>query len=324
MKRARTFLRVMTSIVLLLSLSAHAQDFPNKAIRLIVPLAPGGATDLAARIVGERASKYLGQPVFIDNRPGAGGTIGSAAVANAPADGYTILMGTIGTLAISPAMYAKLPYDTDKDLTAVSSIAGGQFALVVSPQFPARNFSEVIRHVKASPVPLYYGSAGNGSTLHLGMELLMSMAGINLTHVPYKGSGPLVAAIIAGEVPIGIPDMPSVMQFVKNGRLRMIAVTGTSREDAFPDVPTIAESGFPDFNVQVWLGIMAPSKTPKHIVDQLNVAIVRALNDADIQSRLKDLGMSATPSSSEDFRKFIARERTTWARVVKAAGVTAN
>lgn len=312
------------ALALLGPCAASAQDFPNRPIRLVAPLAPGGATDLVARVLAERAGKLLGQPMVVENRPGAGGTVGSALVVQSPPDGHTLLMGTIGTLAISPAMYPKMPYDTDRDLTPVVLVAGGQFALVVHPSFPARNFEEFLQHVRAHPGQTNYGSAGNGSTLHLGMELLASMAGLRLTHVPYKGSGPLVTALAAGEVQVGLPDVPSVMQFVRSGRLRALAVTGAQRDPTLPDVPTVTESGIKAYDVVVWLGVMAPARTPAEIVQRLNDAMVRALREPEVSARLKEFGMQVYASNPADFARFLSAERAKWEPIVKASGATIN
>lgn len=304
--------------------AASAQEFPSRPIKLVAPLAPGGATDLVARVLAERAGKILGQPMVVENRPGAGGTVGSALVVQSPPDGHTLLMGTIGTLAISPAMYPKMPYDTDRDLTPVVLVAGGQFALVVHPSFPARNFEEFLEQARAQPGKINYGSAGNGSTLHLGMELLASMAGLQLTHVPYKGSGPLVTALAAGEVQVGLPDVPSVMQFVRSGRLRALAVTGMQRDPTLPDVPTVTESGIRGYDVVVWLGVMAPARTPPEIIKRLNEAMVRALREPEVSARLKEFGMQVYASSPSEFARFLSAERAKWEPIVKSSGATIN
>lgn len=304
--------------------AASAQEFPSRPIKLVAPLAPGGATDLVARVLAERAGKILGQPMVVENRPGAGGTVGSALVVQSPPDGHTLLMGTIGTLAISPAMYPKMPYDTDRDLTPVALVAGGQFALVVHPSFPARNFEEFLEQARAQPGKINYGSAGNGSTLHLGMELLASMAGLRLTHVPYKGSGPLVTALAAGEVQVGLPDVPSVMQFVRSGRLRALAVTGMQRDPTLPDVPTVTESGIRGYDVVVWLGVMAPARTPPEIIKHLNEAMVRALREPEVSARLKEFGMQVYASSPSEFARFLSAERAKWEPIVKGSGATIN
>lgn len=312
------------TLALLGPLTASAQEFPSRPMKLVAPLAPGGATDLVARVLAERAGKILGQPMVVENRPGAGGTVGSALVVQSPPDGHTLLMGTIGTLAISPAMYPKMPYDTDRDLTPVVLVAGGQFALVVHPSFPARNFEEFLEQARAQPGKINYGSAGNGSTLHLGMELLASMAGLRLTHVPYKGSGPLVTALAAGEVQVGLPDVPSVMQFVRSGRLRALAVTGTQRDPTLPDVPTVTESGIKGYDVVVWLGVMAPARTPPEIINRLNEAMVRALREPEVSARLKEFGMQVYASSPSEFARFLSAERAKWEPIVRTSGATIN
>jgi tripartite-type tricarboxylate transporter receptor subunit TctC len=275
---------------------------------------------MAARLLAERSSKYLGQPMVVENRPGAGGLVGSGLVASSPPDGYTILMGTIGTLAVSPSMYKKMPYDSDKDLIPVSLVAGGQFALAVHPSFPAGTFGEFLEYVRARPGELNYGSAGNGSTLHLGMEMLNSMAGLQITHVPYKGTGPMVAALAGGEIQIGLPDLPSALPFARSDRVRILAVTSSNRAKILPEVPTISESGLKDYDVVVWLGIMAPAGTPRPIVEKLNSAIVRALEDKDIVDKLAEVDMKVYASSAEEFGKFIKRERGKWDPIVKASG----
>lgn len=311
---------IAATLALGLACAASAQEFPARPIRLIAPLAAGGVTDMAARLLAERAGKYLGQPMVVENRPGAGGLVGSGLVASAPPDGYTILMGTIGTLAVSPSMYKKMPYDTDKDLIPVSLVAGGQFALAVHPSFPAKSFGEFLEYVKARPGELNYGSAGNGSTLHLGMEMLNSMAGLKITHVPYKGTGPMVAALAGGEIQIGLPDLPSALPFARSDRVRILAVTSGSRAQVMPDIPTIAESGVKDYDVVVWLGVMAPAGTPRPVVDKLNSAIVQALKDKDIVEKLAEVDMKVFASSPEQFGTFIKRERAKWDPIVKASG----
>lgn len=311
---------VAAGLALGLAFAVRAQEFPSRPIRLIAPLAAGGVTDMAARMLAERAGKYLGQPMIVENRPGAGGLVGSGLVATSPPDGYTILMGTIGTLAVSPSLYKKMPYDTDKDIIPVSLVAGGQFALVVHPSFPARTFQDFLSYVRAHPGELNYGSAGNGSTLHLGMEMLNSMAGLKITHVPYKGSGPMVAALAGGEIQIGLPDLPSALPFVKSERLRMLAVTSTNRAQIMPDVPTISESGLNGYDVVVWLGVMAPAGTPRPIVDKLNKAIVAALKDQDIVDKLAEVDMRVFAKGPDQFAEFLKAERAKWDPIVKASG----
>lgn len=304
--------------------AAAASEFPSRPIRLVVPLAPGGTTDIVARVVAEHAGRQLGQPIVVDNRPGAGGTIGSHAVASAPADGYTILMGTIGTLAVLPSINRKLPYDSDNAFAPVSLVSGGQFALVVHPSVPATNLQQFVKHVRSHPGALSYGSAGNGSTLHLGMELLKSLTSTDMVHVPYKGSGPMVMALAAGEVKAGLPDVPSALPFIKAGKLRAIAVTGSKRALVAPEIPTVAESGVPDYELVVWLGILAPAGTPKPVIHTLNAAIVHALKDPSVREQLARIDTTVYASSPEEFAAFLKRERAKWDPIVKASGATMN
>ena len=260
--------------------------------------------------------------MLVDNRPGAGGTVGSNLVATAPADGHTLLMGTVGTLAVSPGLYRNLPYDTDRDLTPVALVSAGNFALAVSTGLTAASFQDFVRLAKSKPNELNYGSAGNGSMPHLGMELLASAAGLRLTHVPYKSSGQLVAALMSGEVHAGLPDVPAALQQFRAGRLRIVAVAGPARDALLPDVPTIAESGLSNFDIGSWLGIMAPSRTPAPIISQLNDVIVKSLQSADVLGRLKDLGMRSIASTPAEFRGFLQRERARWESIIRTSGVT--
>lgn len=312
----------MLAAAALCSLGARAQSFPSRPVRLVVPLAPGGATDIVARILAEKAGSLLGQPMVVDNRPGAGGTVGSAQVANATPDGHTLLMGTVGTLAVSPGMYRNLAYDTERDLAPVALVSAGNFALAASTSLPSASVQDFLRQARTRPGELNYGSAGNASMPHLGMELLSAAAGIRLTHVPYKSSGQLVGALMAGEVQAGLPDVPAVLQQFRAGRVRILAVAGQARDPLLPEVPTLAESGVAGFDIGSWLGVMAPARAPAPVIAQLNDAIVKALQSAEVISRLKDLGMRPIASTPADFRAFLQRERVKWESVVRASGVT--
>lgn len=304
----------------LISGAAMAQAYPVKPIRLVVPLAPGGTTDLIARMVAERMSPILGQPVVIENRGGAGGTIASNHVAKSEPDGYTLLMGTIGTAAIAPAMYASLPYDPEKDFEAVSLLTTGQFVLAVNPSVPAKTLGEFLSLAREKPGTLSYGSAGNGSTLHLGMELLKQNAGINIVHVPYRGSGPMVVALVSGEIQAGLPDIPSALPFIESGKLRPLAVTSADRSTILPDIPTLAESGFKDYSVTVWLGIYAPAGTPRAIVDKLNESIALAVQDENLKMRLAKIDSSIATSTPDEFAEFSRSERAKWKAIVDTSG----
>lgn len=301
-----------------------ASDFPRGPVHLVVPLAPGGTTDIVARLLAEKMSVKLGEAVVVENRPGAGGTIASNYVAKAKPDGYTILMGTIGTMAVAPAMYEDLSYDPDTAFEPISSVSTGQFVIVASSASGITSFEELLSRAKDSPDKINYGSAGNGSTLHLGMELLKQSADINLTHVPYKGSGPLVTALAAGEVDVGMPDIPSALGFIKSGRLVPLAVTGFERSSFDANVPTVEERGLEGFNVSVWLGIVAPKGTPETTVEILNDAVSYALRDGELQEKLASLDTLPKPSSAAEFTAFVKNERQKWQKIVNAAGVKIN
>jgi len=302
--------------------SAIAQTFPQRPIRLVVPLAPGGTTDVVARLLAERAGSLLGQPIVVDNRPGAGGTIGSDIVAKAAPDGYTILMGTIGTLAVAPALYPSLPYDPDRAFEPVVLTSTSQFVIAARSGLPVEDLAGLVALARQSPGRLNYASAGNGSTLHLGMEMLNGQAGIAMQHVPYRSSGEVVTALASGQVDLGMPDIPAVLPQVQAGRMRALAVTGTRRAGVLPGVPTVAESGFPGFEVGVWLGILAPAGTPAPIVAALNDAFVRALRAPDIVERLNGFDTEVVASTPAEFARFIRAERTRWAEVARRSGAS--
>lgn len=293
--------------------------YPEKPVHLVVPLAPGGTTDIIARLLGDKMQQHLGQPIVIENRPGAGGTIASNYVANSTPDGYTILMGTIGTMAVAPAMYGSLPYDPEDAFSSISLVSTGQFVVAVNPQVEAHTLSELLELARKNPGKINYGSAGNGSTLHLGMEMLKQQAGVNIVHVPYKGSGPMVAALVGGEVQVGMPDIPSALNFIEAGRLRPLAVTGAERAGFGPEVPTLSESGFDGFNVSVWLGLVAPKGTPSDVIDVLNKAVHAALADEALSKKLIELDSHPKPTSPEEFAEFARSERIQWKKVVDAA-----
>jgi len=301
-----------------------SETFPNKPLRLIVPLAPGGATDIVGRLVAEHAGKRLGQAIVVDNRPGAGGIIGSSAVAQAPGDGYTLLFGTIGTVAVAPSMTSQMPYDADRAFSSVSLVSGSHFALVSNPGLAVKNLQELIAYAKSKPGTLSYGSAGNGSMLHLAMEMLKSMTGIDIVHVPYKSSSQVMVAVMSGEVQLGMPDMPSALPLVKSERVRMLAVTGPKRASSLPQIPTVAESGVSGFEVVSWLGVLAPASTPRPVIDKLNQAVVSGLRGEEAQKSLAALDAWTYASSPEEFDKYVRNERTKWDAIVKRSGVRMN
>jgi len=304
----------------LLCSTAVCQEYPTKPIRLITPLAPGGATDVAARLIAEHAGKLLGQPMVVENIAGAGGTIGSNVVARAAPDGYTLLMGTNGTLAIAPAVYSKLPYDSDNAFAPVTLATEQQFVLVVSPTLPVKSLAELIAYAK-TPGKLNYGSAGNGSGPHLGMVILNRLAGVEISHIPYKSTGPMVQALLAGDVQVGMPDIVGALPFIQAGRLRPLAVSRTSRSVMLPDVPTVQEAGFAPFDVLSWVGVVAPAGTPPAIIAKLNNAISGALRVPEVRQRLATFDSNIRTTTPGEFAAFIRAERKKWKEAVDTANV---
>jgi tripartite-type tricarboxylate transporter receptor subunit TctC len=300
---------------------AHAQaTYPTRAVRLIVPSSPGGGTDISARILAPQLTQFLGQQVIVENRPGAGTMIGGEAVARAAPDGYTLLMG-ISTLAINPAMYKKVPYDALKDLAPVSQAVALSNVLVIHPSLPPRNLKEFIAFAKARPGELNFASAGKGTSPHLSMELFLVLAKLKMLHVPYKGSGPGVTDLIAGHVPVMMPNMLSAQPHIKSGRLRALGVTGTRRAPGADDIPTIAEAGVPGYEAVQWYGVLAPARTPGEIITRLHAGVVRALQNPEVRKRLNNDGAEAVGSSPAEFGAYIRAETEKWAKVIKAAGI---
>jgi tripartite-type tricarboxylate transporter receptor subunit TctC len=300
------------------------QSYPNRPVRFIVPFAPGGSTDTLARTVGQKLGEALGEQVVVDNRSGGNGNIGTDLVAHAAPDGYTILLGYIANLAIGPSLYAKLPFDPVKDLAPVTQLAVAPNILVVHPSVPAKNFKEFIAYAKANPQKVNFASAAVASPGHLAGELLNHAAGIHMQHVPYKGSGQAVVDLVGGQVQVMVSGMSSVMPHIKAGRLRALAVTGAQRSPAVPDIPTIAESGFPKFEATAWYGVLVPARTPKAIVTRLHDEIVRALKMPDVKERLESVGFEIVGSTPEAFGAYIKSEIVKWAPVVKASGAKAD
>jgi tripartite-type tricarboxylate transporter receptor subunit TctC len=298
-----------------------AQVYPSRPIRFIVPFAPGGSTDTLARTLGTKLTEALGQQVVVDNRAGGNGNIGTDVVAHAVPDGYTILLGYIANLAIGPSLYAKLPYDPVKDFAPITLLAVAPNILVVHPSVPARNFQEFIAYAKANPTKVNFASAAVASPGHLSGELLNLAAGIHMQHVPYKGAGQAVVDLVGGQVQVMVSGMSAVMPHIKAGRLRPLAVTGARRSPAVPEVPTIAESGFPKFEATAWYGVLAPAGTAPAIVTRLNTEILRALKLPDVKERLEYVGFEIVGSTPAAFGAYIKSEIIKWAPVVKAAGV---
>jgi tripartite-type tricarboxylate transporter receptor subunit TctC len=303
---------------------AVAQGYPAKTIKLVVPFPPGGSTDIFARTIGNKLSEALKQQVIIDNRPGAGGSIGADAVAKSAPDGYTLLMGHIGTLAVNPAIYPRLPYDPQKDFAPVTLVATVPNILVVSPSLPVNSVAELVAYAKANPGKLSYGSGGNGSAAHIAVELFKQKTGTDIVHIPYKGTAPSVTDVIGGQIAMTMTGAPPLMQFVTSGRLKALGVSSTRRVEALPNVPTIAEAGVKDFEATQWYGIVAPAGTPREIVMRLNQEIHAILKTPEMRERIQSEGAVAAPTTPEEFAVLIKSEGARWGAVVKAAGVKAQ
>lgn len=302
------------------ALSQGAASYPSKPVRLVVPFPPGGTTDILARAVAQKLSEAWGQQAIVDNRPGAGGNIGSDLVAKAAPDGYTLLMGTVGTHAINPSLYTKMPYDHVKDFAPVILVAGVPNVLVVNPSVPVNSVKDLIAYAKANPDKLNFASSGNGTSIHLSGELFRTMTGVQITHVPYKGSSPALTDLMGGQVQLMFDNLPSSLQFIKAGKLKALAVTSTARSAALPDVPTLAESGLPGFEASSWFGVLAPAGTPPDIVARINGAIGAWLATPEAKDKLMSQGAIAAGGTPDEFAKHIAAETAKWAKVVKASG----
>jgi tripartite-type tricarboxylate transporter receptor subunit TctC len=300
--------------------SAHAQTYPSRPIRYIVPQAPGGSSDTLARVLTQRVAEALGQQIVIDNRPGATGIIGTEVAARANPDGYTLLQ-VATSYATNPAMQAKLPYDTLRDFAAISLLSQQPNVFLVHPSLPVRNVKELIAYAKSKPGQLNYASSGTGGSQHLAGELLKSMAGVDMTHVPYKGSPPALVDVIAGRVPLMSSTMPPALPHIKSGKVRAIAVTSARRSPALPEVPTVAESGLPGYEAIAWQGLVAPAGTPKPVVSRLNAEFVKALKQPDVIAKLNEQGFETVASTPEWFAQYTRTEIAKWSKVIKAAGI---
>jgi tripartite-type tricarboxylate transporter receptor subunit TctC len=320
----REFITLLGGAATFLS-TAHAQpSYPDRPITLIVPYAPGGGNDVVARAVADAMGKSLGQPVVIENRGGAGGSVGTRQVAKAAPDGYTLGLGGTGTLAIDPTLYPNVGYDPRKDFTPIGLIATSPLIILVHHSVPARNVRELITLARAQPSKLNYASAGSGSGIHLGTVLFTETAGIDLTHIPYKGSGPALTDLLGGHVQIYFSSLPPAIGLVKEGKLRALGITSLQRSPSFPDVPTVAEQGLPAFEAVLHYGIVAPAGTPPAIVDKLNRALRAALADPTVHSHLATEGAEPLPTSPNEYAADIDREETKWSTLVKKSGATAK
>ncbi len=301
--------------------SAWAQAWPSKPISLVVPFPAGGTTDVLARAVGQELSKSLGQPVVVESKPGAGATLGADFVAKSKADGYTFLMGAVHH-TIASSVYKKLPYDFQKDLTPVTTVALVPNVLVVNPNVAAKNTKELLALAKANPGKLTYGSNGNGTGQHLIGAQFESMGGVELLHVPYKGSGPLTTDLLGGQITMSFDTITPVLSHIKAGKLRALAVTTAKRSPALPDVPTLDESGLKSFNLGTWFGILAPANTPRDVVVRLNAEIVKIVNAPDFKKKMEDIGAEPIGNTPEQMAKQIKDDTERFAKLVKDAGVS--
>lgn len=319
----RSFLLLLGTVLLCAAEAAIAQSqqaYPTRPVRLVVPSSPGGGTDITARIVAPKLGEYLGQQVVVENRSGAGTMIGGEVVARSAPDGYTLLMG-ISTLAINPAMYRKVPYDALKDFAPISQVVSVPNILVTHPSLPVKSVKELIVFAKARPGQINFASAGVGTNPHLSMELFLSMAGLKMVHVPYKGSGQGIVDLVAGHVSVMTPSTLTGLPHIKAGRLRGLGVTSAKRAARAPDIPTIAEAGLPGYEAVQWFGALAPAGTPREIINRVHGEIAKLLQVAEIRERLLSDGAEPVGSSPQEFAAFIRAETVKWAKVVKAAGI---
>lgn len=316
--------RWMTGCVLAITFGmneAPAQTYPNRPIRAVVPVSPGGGTDTVGRLVAAKLSEGLGQPIVVDNRGGGGGVVGTDLVAKAAADGYTLLVGSITTNAVNPALYKKLPYDHIRDLAPLSLIGTVPNTLVVHTSVPARSVKEFIAYAKANPGKLSYGSSGIGSAPHLSMELMKSMAGINLLHVPYKGAGAALTDVLGGQLQALCSSLAGLLPHIKSGRVRALGMTTRTRNAQLPDVPTLAEDGIPGYEVTIWYALFAPARIPQAVLNRLNRETVKALNSADLKERLTLQGLDVASSTPEELMTLVKTETVKWAKVVRDSAV---
>jgi tripartite-type tricarboxylate transporter receptor subunit TctC len=304
--------------------AAFAQTYPNKPVRIIIAQAPGSATDVISRVVGNRLQESLGQPVVIEARPGAGGAVGTEAAARSTPDGYTLFMANNSTHGSNPALYSKLPYDAVKDFAPITLVATVPYVLVVDPSLPVNSVAQLIALAKSKPGKMNYASAGNGSTHQFCGELLKSMAGIDVLHIPYKGSPPAIAGLLGGEVSLMFANLTDIGSQIRSGKVKALAVTVSHRANLLPEVPTLAEAGLPGFEIGSWFGLLAPAGTPAPIVSRLNAETVKVLGRADVKATLGAQGLELAPGSPEQFAAHIKSEIAKFTRIARAAGIKAE
>jgi len=321
-RMTRTILRALGALAVAFAANVHAQaPYPNHPVRIVVPFPAGGTTDILARATAQKLTETLGQPFVVENRPGAAGNIGAEIVAKSPPDGYTMLMGTVGTHAINASLYEKMPYDHVKDFVPVVLVAGVPNVLVVHPSVPAKSVQELIAYAKANPGKLNFASSGSGTSIHLSGELFKTMTGVSMQHVPYKGSAPALADLTGGQVQLMFDNLPSALPLIKAGKLRALAVTSLARASALPDVPTVAESGLPGFEASSWFGLLAPAGTPKDVITKVNAEVAKWLATPEAKEKLAAHGaIVASGLTPDDFTRHIASETAKWQKVVKESG----
>jgi tripartite-type tricarboxylate transporter receptor subunit TctC len=315
-------LRAMASVAIatFASLACAQTAYPSKPVRLVVPFPAGGTTDILARAVAQRLTETTGQSFVVDNRAGAGGNIGADQVAKAPPDGYTLLMGTVGTHAINASLYAKMPYDHVRDFAPIILVAGVPNVLVVNPALPVNSVQELIAYGKANPGKLNFASSGNGTSIHLSAELFKTMTGVQMAHVPYKGSAPALVDLAGGQVQLMFDNLPSALALIKAGKLKALAVTSLQRSTVLPDVPTLAESGLPGFEASSWFGLLAPAGTPKDILAKISGEVAKWLATPEAKEKLAAQGAIPAGLPSDEFARHIATETVKWQKVVKDSG----
>jgi tripartite-type tricarboxylate transporter receptor subunit TctC len=307
-------------LALAVPFAAAAQAYPSKPIRLICPFTPAGAVDIASRATAHELTRILGQSVTVENKPGAGGNIGGVEVARSAPDGYTLLMTTSGIQAINPALYAKMPFDPNKDLATVAALVSLNNVLVLHPSVPAKNVKELIALAKSQPGRLTFASSGAGTSIHMSGAMFLQLTGTDMIHIPYKGSGPAVTDLLGGQVMMMFDNIPSSLPHIKAGKLRALATTGAKRDPTLPDLPTMAEAGVPGYESGVWFGLMAPAGTPKEIIAKLNAAAVQAAKSPEFVKRMTDLGYNIIPGTPEEMAAMNQAEIKRWTPIVKASG----
>ena len=312
------------SVLSVLAAPLSAQQFPTKAVRIIVAFPPGGGTDIVARLVGAKLAEIWGQQAIVENRAGASGVIGTETAARAAPDGYTWLMGTMGNLTVNQHLYQKMAVDPQRDLTALTEVVAVHFVMVAHPSLPAKNVKELIALAKSRPGQINYSSSGPGGAPHLGGELLKSMAGINLVHIPYKGSGPSFTDLLGGQVSLTYDSLLQALPYIKEGRLRALAVLGSKRSALLPQTPTVAESGVPGYELTNWFGLVVPAATPHDLISRLYSDVSRVLGQAEVRDKLQSMGADVIGSKPDEFAAFMRAETSKWARVIKEAHIRAE